>query len=186
MAVMFVCAILVAVNIFQKLISFRMISTDTVLEIQTLSNKFTLSYSEITKVEITNERVLLIYTESSSRTPVVAISDSITDREMLEAILKQFVPFTERTKLPFIYNKYVKHSITYVFLTSMFIHVMSRSGNTVIASGIVTIAVCFWTFAIQFKFRKEIPVAKTVIIYGVIVLIVCFRIWLMLYPQLYR
>jgi hypothetical protein len=181
MGVLFALSILTTVSLFRKMISFRMVSTDAGLEIITISNTVTVNYSAITKVERTSENILLVYTTSSDKTPVVAISDTITNRHTLEGILQQFVPITEQAKLPLIYNRYIKLATSFVFLTAMFIHYASGSGNTIIAAGVVTLFFCAWSVAVSYRFRKELSIWRTLILMSLIALVVCFRIWAVLF-----
>jgi hypothetical protein len=176
-------AVISAIRTYQKLVGFRMFSTDQGLELNTEHNTITLQYDQIDRVERTKENVLMIYTIDSKSLPVIAISDTITNREFLEQTLQQFVTIQEQAKLPLQYNRYYRLGFSYLLVTVMLLHYASRNGNTIIASGIITLAVFAWSLLLSFRFRKQISMAKGIVITVLVALTVVARILMALYPD---
>lgn len=177
---------IVSFNTYRKLKSFRMISTDDGLEIKTGGGLVNVRYDAIARIVRLPRNILTIYTTGSSRTPVIAISDMITNREQLDRILQQFLPYEESNKLPFSYTKYARPLAMTLFLSVTLLHFAVRNTHTMVGAGILLITMLMYTLIVRFPLRREIPFTGTLIVVLFIFLLVGFRILRAFHPEYFQ
>ena len=163
------------IKTYVRLKRFRMITTDADLQVKIQMNMITIRYDQITKVERTPDNVLMIYTLSSERTPVLSISDTITNRDTLEAILRQFVPITEGNKLPLLLRKHMRLVFGTLFIATLLLHFVSHNGNTIVITGTISIGMLTWTLVVLGKFMREVPRISSFIAVILIILLMLAR-----------
>lgn len=158
---------------------FRMITTDHDLRFNSQGNEVVLPYASIERIERTPENVLMIYSHSSTTTPVVFVSDLITDRDILERVLTQHVPITQVEKTALMLRSVPKLLFAYVFITNMTLHFLAQAKWTVIATGAVTGGIIIYSIIVLVNFRKEVRNIRASIMLGVLLLLIVARIVLM-------
>ncbi len=166
-------------------IKFRMLTSDTDLQFTRLGNSITVKYSDITRLERTPNNILLIYTVSSDTKPVIAVSDTITDRSRFEEILSQFTPITEIDSIPRAFKKVPRMLFTYTFMTAVFLNLISRNPNTQIGAALIVIGLSVYSLISFMRFRHEIKSTNGVVIMILLILIMLVRIFLALQPELF-
>lgn len=186
-----VCLALLFVSIaatamyYQRGKAFRMISTDTQLEFTSAANtKVEVLYADITRIERTKENALLVYANPNPDKPVIAISDTITDREYLESVLSHFVPITSGGKLPLKLRSWYVALVAFGFLTLIILHVLSHWTTVVLSTGVICVVFLTWSVISYFKFKDQIKSRLGIVLLILLTVVALLRMALYLLPTL--
>jgi len=178
-------SMILMIRLYTAGIKFRMITTDKDFQFTRLNTSITVNYADITRIERTPENILLIYTVSSATRPVVAVSDSITDRLRFEETLSQFIPITDTRSTPLQLRTVPRLLFTYIFISGMFLNLISQVADTVIGSGILVLGLSLYSIVTLIRFRHEIKTHSGVVVMIFLAIIILTRIYLALQPGVF-
>lgn len=185
LAILALASILLMVRLYTSGIKFRMITTDLEIQFTRMGNSISVKYADLLRVERTPNNTLLFYTVASATKPVIAVSDTITDRSRFEKNLMQFIPITEVSIVPWSFRVVPRLLFTYLYMTALFLNLISGSSNTVIGTGIAVAGLSVYSIATLIRFRHEIKRPTGIIIMILLTIIMLVRIYFAFHPGVF-